>query len=413
MTKDIDYKICSKGDPCWKDYIYIGPEPGVKGSCISEKNLCKKKTARAKGYECKVKLLEEKKITCDNNKSNKKTENKNFDINDYKNCLSEAQNKFQNNKLKLCPRGYCTAKHTFEVYPSAYANGYATSVCKGQKPDALDKTFEDKEYMKKLEVRKSKKKEDSLQRWYKEEWVNICEKGKGPGGFAVCGSGDGIDNPDKYPYCRAYYKLDKTDVVTVEELTKYLTKEEFENLKKEMCAKKRSLKQGIDGKPTRINLPKWVYKKIKNERNKSNQKAGGNTVKIPLNVKQEAKKGIILHEKGFAGGTKTGWDRGYQLSNDSDISVNDLADMRTWFARHGPDAKNGGTSYPGYCKWLADNKNLDDNQLNKNSYRGAVSWLIWGGNPAYVWLKTPEIRKLIEKKFPKRKKSPKNNNLGC
>ena len=30
--------------------------------------------------------------------------------------------------------------------------------------------------------------------------------------------------------------------------------------------------------------------------------------------------------------------------------------MRTWFARHGPDASNGGTSYPGYCKWVNDGK---------------------------------------------------------
>lgn len=833
--------ICSLGSPCWDNYIYIGPEVGVKGSCISEKNLCKKKTSKAKGYECKEKLLKEGKITCDskNPKINNKTEddsNKNLDINKYKKCLDDAQKRFDNNKIKLCPRGYCSAKHKFEVYPSAYANGYATSVCKGTKPDALKKTMEDNKYMKKLEQRKKTKKNNPLKRWYKEEWVNICESGDGPGGYAVCGSGDGIENLDEYPYCRAYYKLDNTSVVTVEELEKYLTEEEFKNLKQEMCDKKRSFEQGVDGKPTRINLPDWIYEKIKNKRkvikqkggvnnflkekkgtdivisNKSkskfkrkfivkdelniqkvveieskiikyniypnlneiipifyalyngiksmqldicvnnpdeikfnyqnlmnilykqygknelldvnndisqpkiykndlyiypnldnhynsflnnplnsnydnildnpfsiklqtegntmitlvsynmlvidfdtkdffdevnnttnyqmkeyikksfnklcveskkrynlnlvfcvtetdkglhlylvnhyidsrdpfwtnlliqmcsdiwyaafsrargfcirltkkpkresdmvarpmkeilgeilatkypefiyadnedlltikidlikilkfkfrlinyfqnftekhldycryfmNQKyidkirthlaliwktipdieiiekelqgislnhnifssdvqldtsemfeeinniflkqirfkksnnlieeideqlikegGGSNLIKIPLYVKQEAKKGIKLHEAGYMGGTQTGWDRGYQLANDARISINDLADMRTWFARHGPDAQNGGTSYPGYCKWLNDK--LSKHILNKNSYRGAVSWLIWGGDAAYRWLKTPEIRNLIEKKFPKRKKSPKNNNLGC
>ena len=52
-----------------------------------------------------------------------------------------------------------------------------------------------------------------------------------------------------------------------------------------------------------------------------------------------------------------------------------------------------------------------DREFSK--YRGAVSWLIWGGDAAYEWLKTPNVRKLIEEAFPKRKKSPKNNNLYC
>jgi hypothetical protein len=35
---------------------------------------------------------------------------------------------------KLCARGKAAAKSKFEVYPSAYANGYAVQVCKGTKP---------------------------------------------------------------------------------------------------------------------------------------------------------------------------------------------------------------------------------------------------------------------------------------
>ena len=41
-------KLCSIGDPCWDGYVFIGPEPNTKGSCISVSNLCKKKTSRAK-----------------------------------------------------------------------------------------------------------------------------------------------------------------------------------------------------------------------------------------------------------------------------------------------------------------------------------------------------------------------------
>ena len=34
----------------------------------------------------------------------------------------------------LCARGKRAAKAKYEVYPSAYANGYAVQVCKGKMP---------------------------------------------------------------------------------------------------------------------------------------------------------------------------------------------------------------------------------------------------------------------------------------
>ena len=33
---------------------------------------------------------------------------------------------------KLCPRGKAAAKSKFKVYPSAYANMYASAVCSGK-----------------------------------------------------------------------------------------------------------------------------------------------------------------------------------------------------------------------------------------------------------------------------------------
>ena len=33
---------------------------------------------------------------------------------------------------KLCPRGNAAAKRKFKVYPSAYANMYASAVCSGK-----------------------------------------------------------------------------------------------------------------------------------------------------------------------------------------------------------------------------------------------------------------------------------------
>ena len=48
-----------------------------------------------------------------------------------RNNLSEGKKK---TGTKLCSRGKSAAKSKFEVYPSAYANGYAVQVCKGKMP---------------------------------------------------------------------------------------------------------------------------------------------------------------------------------------------------------------------------------------------------------------------------------------
>lgn len=45
--------------------------------------------------------------------------------------ISEGEKK---TGTKLCARGKAAAKSKFDVYPSAYANGYAVQVCKGTKP---------------------------------------------------------------------------------------------------------------------------------------------------------------------------------------------------------------------------------------------------------------------------------------
>jgi septation ring formation regulator EzrA len=47
--------------------------------------------------------------------------------------LNEAKNKKKKSN-KLCARGIAAAKAKYDVYPSAYANGYAVQVCKGTMP---------------------------------------------------------------------------------------------------------------------------------------------------------------------------------------------------------------------------------------------------------------------------------------
>jgi hypothetical protein len=47
---------------------------------------------------------------------------------------------------KLCPRGKAAAKRKFKVYPSAYANMYASAVCSGKiKPGGKNKSQQRKE----------------------------------------------------------------------------------------------------------------------------------------------------------------------------------------------------------------------------------------------------------------------------
>lgn len=340
----------------------------------------------------------------------------------YSKCLAKAKERYDKGELKLCPRGYCTAKHKFEVYPSAYANGYAVQVCQGSKPDYVGEEKADPTYVDRVQQLQDEADGLSdLQRWYEESWVNVCEKGEGPGGYAVCGTGKGVDDPENYPYCRPYYRLPGTPVVTAQELTD----EEITM----MCEKKRSLPQGVRGKPTRVVLPKSIRAtrqggKMRGQENRSANQKGGKggerddmkvSLPIPREVREAAKTGLKLLQAGFEGGTQTGWDRGRQLAEDQTIDVGSLADMRTWFARHGPDARHGGTSYPGYCKWLEMGSPEDPEKsgVDKGDFRGAVSWLIWGGDRAYTWLKTPQIRTLLKQAFPNRKQASPENNLGC
>lgn len=54
-----------------------------------------------------------------------------MNIDDKDMVMSEGRKK---TGTKLCARGKAAAKAKFDVYPSAYANGYAVQVCKGTKP---------------------------------------------------------------------------------------------------------------------------------------------------------------------------------------------------------------------------------------------------------------------------------------
>jgi hypothetical protein len=54
-----------------------------------------------------------------------------MDVEDRDMSMMEGRKK---TGTKLCARGKAAAKSKFDVYPSAYANGYAVQVCKGKMP---------------------------------------------------------------------------------------------------------------------------------------------------------------------------------------------------------------------------------------------------------------------------------------
>lgn len=101
---------------------------------------------------------------------------------------------------------------------------------------------------------------------------------------------------------------------------------------------------------------------------------------IPQKVKNAASLGLEMHSSGFKGGTQTGWNRARQLIKCDHVSEKTIRTMKAWYARHTY------TSYPGYQKWTKAGSPKTPTPQTKNIYRGAVAWLIWGGDPAKEWL---------------------------
>lgn len=123
--------------------------------------------------------------------------------------------------------------------------------------------------------------------------------------------------------------------------------------------------------------------------------------KVPAEVKKEARQGLIMLKNGYQGGMATGWHRAHQLATKENVDIETLKIMRNWFARHGPHAKNGGTSFPGYQRWKKDGSPLTLTGHHKDEYRGAVAYLIWGGAAAYKWIASASVQKLLEADTPK------------
>lgn len=124
-------------------------------------------------------------------------------------------------------------------------------------------------------------------------------------------------------------------------------------------------------------------------------------LKVPKNVKKWANYAFKLKELGFNGALKTGWKRAKQLNTKDKIPIEDVRYMRNWFARHRY------TSYPGFKKWIDNGRPKDSTWHNTKSI---ISWITWGGNPAFKWVNSSKILNLLNKHYNKYYKKIKNIN---
>ena len=128
---------------------------------------------------------------------------------------------------KLCPKGKAAAKRKFDVYPSAYANMYASAVCSGKvKPGGKKK--------KKKKVYKAAT-GGGLRKWVQEKWVDIGAPKKN-GKFQPCGRKSTTKSKRKYPKCVPLAKANKMSA----------------SQKQSAVKRKRAKKQGVGGKPTMV-----------------------------------------------------------------------------------------------------------------------------------------------------------------
>ena len=128
---------------------------------------------------------------------------------------------------KLCARGKAAARRKFKVYPSAYANMYASAVCSGKiKPGGKKKK-------KKTGGLIQLKEGGGLRKWVSEKWVDIGAPKK-DGKFQPCGRKNAKTSKRKYPKC---VPLAKAKRMTAGQ-------------RASAVKRKRAKAQGVGGKPT-------------------------------------------------------------------------------------------------------------------------------------------------------------------
>ena len=130
---------------------------------------------------------------------------------------------------KLCPKGKAAAKRKFDVYPSAYANMYASAVCSGKIKPGGKKKKKKKKTGGLIQLKEG----GGLRKWVSEKWVDIGAPKK-DGKFQPCGRKNAKKSKRKYPKC---VPLAKAQRMTAGQRTSAVKR-------------KRAKAQGIGGKPT-------------------------------------------------------------------------------------------------------------------------------------------------------------------
>jgi hypothetical protein len=101
---------------------------------------------------------------------------------------------------KLYAEVIADAKKRFKVWPSAYASGWVVRRYK-----ELGGAYKSPQ--------KEKKKTTTLDRWFRQEWINVCELPK----IVPCGRSKA--SMKDYPYCRPLKRITKDTPKTARELT--------------------------------------------------------------------------------------------------------------------------------------------------------------------------------------------------
>ena len=190
-------KDLKTGDPTRAGYLsmYIlwGQHPSVKKNRIIYERKLKhaSRTGRWKNRIPGTSLVGETRMKIDL-KAGRKKINRKLSFNSFKKIGSRP------NQLKLYKKVVKEAKQKFKVWPSAYASGWVVKTYKQR-----GGTYSG-----------SDPKSAGIRRWFREQWVNICE---GPP-YPPCGRKKA--GWKKYPYCRPLKRISKDTPKTVKELTK-------------------------------------------------------------------------------------------------------------------------------------------------------------------------------------------------
>ena len=282
--------------------------------------------------------------------------------------INEGKKKKKNT---LCARGVSAAKSKYDVYPSAFANGYAVQVCKGtiagldgnkrcsgsycsgKKNESYN--FDDIEVAERLDedlaVWFGTKKKGKGTKQPQGPWVNICRKKEG-GGHPGCGR----DDSDKggYPVCRA----------------KSVAANMSQEAKDSACRRKRE-KEKNDGKSGKGQSPSPI--KIKNyKKSKKNESLNYDRMLITENrtiisegLRYHIDNEIPLTESVYRYGSESFFNlinevRELYTNGKIDLSFNDEEIIRTDIGKQG--------IYEGRKVWLdIPNEYME---INEAEYKG-------------------------------------------